>query len=696
MNSYPKFLLLAALVLAALTVPAWCTLIQENFDGYPAGPGTAPGWFEWDAFKGPTWEIIDQGGNHVLRGVSGPRWVSASDGKTGPATPTGWFVENSEMQVSLCILAGSGGGVGIGQCDGTSYVGNSYYVEVSANAQGVGLAEEGLSMGTNELGVVYFPAGTISYGQWYDLRFVSTGTTFQVWFRQHSTAPWDESTEKIIEVPHDLSHPGHKSYVEGWAACWTQNDARPYDSSTVLFDDFRLEALPFPAATTYSDDFENSAYTLANMTPYLCTPQFEPLGGSQVMRLTGTTNVAGLFAGQAQQYYTHNFTMRTSLYLDASFAGGIAFGVELTQAPEYTDYYLGAKIQGGYTGILFVEEVNDIRHRLGTYSEPAVVGWYTLELQADYERYRVWWWPRGTPKPASPIFDVAQDVLHPGYRAGLQGGAGLWQDSHGSVPFWSGAFDDFYFQAIPESVTNTPPGTGVEVTPEPGLTLNFDNVSAGGTTSVETSTTAPGGGPGGLEFQGLYYDIDTTCVFSGPVQIELSYDDTGMTLQQEESLRLMHWLTADQRWEDITVLPVHTDINVVEGETSSLSVFAIAVLPTFQGFLQPINMPPAAMSVFRQKSAVPVKFRLLDAAGAPVPDAEASLWIERVNAGVPSGVNEPFYAAQPDAGTSFRYDAAGGIYIYNLKTSNLLPGIYRLHVVIMGGLMERTVDVAIR
>jgi len=599
-------------------------------------------------------------------------------------------VENSEIGVSMTVTAGSGGGIGIGQFDGNNYVGNAYYIELvvgNSTTGGVGLCEEGLSAPTRLLAERHF---AVSLNQSYDLRFVSTGTTFQVWFRQHSTAAWDESTEKIIEVAQDLLHPGHKSYVEGLAGCWAQNNPGP---STVLFDDFRLEAAPFPAATTYSDNFEDSASTLANMEALWCTPQFENLDGSQTVHLTaGAERVAALAVAHAAQYYTHNFTLRTAVRLDESFNGGLGWGAEFTQQVVYSDYFLRARARMGTIVVDLREELNDVESQLGIYTQPVDPGvsWYNMELVADYERYRVWWWPRGTAKPADPVIDVAQDVAHLGYRLIAVGGVGIWQDTAN----WSGYFDDFYFHGTPAPSTNTPPGTGVEVTPEPEMTLTFDNVTEGGTTTVETSTTAPGGGPGGLEFEGTFYDINTTCVFSGPVQIELSYDDTGMTLGEEESLRLMHWVTADQQWEDITVLPVDTANNVVRGETSSLSVFAIALLPTFQGFLQPINMPPAAMSVFRQKSAVPVKFRLLDGAGAPVPDAEASLWIERVNAGVPSGVNEPFDATQPDAGTSFR--CTGGVYIYNLKTSNLLPGIYRLHAVIMGGLMERTVDVAIR
>jgi len=273
------------------------------------------------------------------------------------------------------------------------------------------------------------------------------------------------------------------------------------------------------------------------------------------------------------------------------------------------------------------------------------------------------------------------------------GAVALWQNPH-RVAY----FDDFFFYGTEAPSVNTPEGSEVEVEPEPGLNMTFDTVDEGGTTTVETSDMAPGGGPGGLEFQGTYYDINTTCVYDGPVTICLSYDDTGMTQQEEESLVLMHWVTADQVWVDITLLPVDTVKNTICGVTDSLSVFALATLPVFEGFLPPINMPPAQTSVFKQKSTIPVKFRLLDAAtGAPMPDVEATIWGEIVTEGTPGGVNEPFYSTQPDGGNTFRYDPDSGQYIFNLSTKQLAPGVvYRIHADIMGGLMDRWVDVALR
>jgi hypothetical protein len=266
-------------------------------------------------------------------------------------------------------------------------------------------------------------------------------------------------------------------------------------------------------------------------------------------------------------------------------------------------------------------------------------------------------------------------------------------------PDRTGYFDDFSFFGTEAPSVNTPPSEDpVVVEPEetPEMSMTFDSVTEGGTTTVETSTEAPGGGPGGLEFDGLYYDINTTCVYEGPITISIAYDDTGMTQEQEENLKLMHWITADQVWVDVTVPPVDTVNNIITGETSTLSVFAIASMPQFVGFLSPINMPPQEMSVFKQKSTVPVKFQLLNAqTGEPVTDAVATIWGQLVANGVPGEVNEALETKVPDMGVNFRYE--DGQYIYNLSTKNLTPGcVYRIHADIMDGLMDQWVDIALK
>ncbi|HUW62643.1 MAG TPA: PxKF domain-containing protein [Candidatus Bathyarchaeia archaeon] len=675
-------------ILAVLLVcgMARATLIQDDFEDCTVGPGAPSDWREVYTGPGCAWEIVDTGGNKALKLTSGAP-SGGGDAGAGPENYTGWYVENFEMQTSLCILSGRGGGLAIGQFDGQAYVGNSYFVEVAVDACGVDISEEGLSAGSNTMEAVYLPPGSVVYNQWYDLRMISTGTTFQVWFRPHTVGPWLPA-EMIMEVPQDLLHPGHKSYVDGLAGCWAQNGGGP---STVLFDNVVLDAVPYPAPLDKTDDFEDSVLTEGSWSQHWSTLAFSPMGGSQVAGVTGTVRPGGIGLGLAKQYYTHNFVGGASMYVDTSTDGGIVWGWEGTQTDDWC-YGIELRADSSWLRMDLVENTGNDSYNMAQHVEPFAGGaWYNIEVSADYERYYVYFWPRGSAKPATPTFNVAQDMMHPGYRQMNAGAFGLWADT-GRTSF----FDDFYFHGIEQPTENTSEGDDVVVEPEPGLTMTFDDVTEGGSTTVEVSDTAPGGGPGGLEFQGVFYDINTTCVYEGPITISFSYDDTGMTLEQEEALRLMHWLAMEHQWEDITQLPVDTANNIITGVASSLSVFAVAGLPVFNGFLPPINMPPQAMSVFKQKSTIPVKFRLLDSSGNPVPDLEAVISGQMVTNGVPGDVNETLTANQADSGNLFRYDADAGQYIFNLSTKNLSRGTYRIHAVTIGGLIDRWVDIAIK
>ena len=64
----------------------------------------------------------------------------------------------------------------------------------------------------------------------------------------------------------------------------------------------------------------------------------------------------------------------------------------------------------------------------------------------------------------------------------------------------------------------------------------------------------------------------------------VSYDDTGLILEQENNLQLLHWNETLQQWINITT-HVDTAANIVSGETDSLSVFAVVVPKILKGDL---------------------------------------------------------------------------------------------------------------
>jgi len=126
-----------------------------------------------------------------------------------------------------------------------------------------------------------------------------------------------------------------------------------------------------------------------------------------------------------------------------------------------------------------------------------------------------------------------------------------------------------------EELTTT--GTSVEVDLGGYVTLEFDEVTGDGSTELEITTTGPGttGFTIVPEIPPVFYNITTTATFTGEIIICLPYDDTGMTLEEEQSLTIQHY--ENDAWINITY-SVDTDANIICGISESLSPFVMAVL----------------------------------------------------------------------------------------------------------------------
>ena len=94
-------------------------------------------------------------------------------------------------------------------------------------------------------------------------------------------------------------------------------------------------------------------------------------------------------------------------------------------------------------------------------------------------------------------------------------------------------------------------------------------------------------------------------------------------------------------------------------------------------FGQPINDPASPLSVFKQGSTVPVKFRLYHCDGSLYSDAEAQAIADAGGAGlyIAAGAVDPSLvtteattSTQPDQGNRFRYVPADDQFIYNWGT----------------------------
>ena len=131
-------------------------------------------------------------------------------------------------------------------------------------------------------------------------------------------------------------------------------------------------------------------------------------------------------------------------------------------------------------------------------------------------------------------------------------------------------------------VINTPTGTDVVVEPEDPetghypVTTTFDTVSTEGITELDVTDTGPAipgtfvtGDPP------TYHHISTTVTYSGTIEICLEYNEDDVP-GDEMNLELLHWDTTliPADWDTITTR-VDTLLNIICGETSSLSPFIL-------------------------------------------------------------------------------------------------------------------------
>jgi DNA-binding beta-propeller fold protein YncE len=221
---------------------------------------------------------------------------------------------------------------------------------------------------------------------------------------------------------------------------------------------------------------------------------------------------------------------------------------------------------------------------------------------------------------------------------------------------------------------NTPSGSNVLVTIDPTVTIMFGQVISPGNTTVTLRSTGP------TLMKGIrpvpsnppkYYDVTTTAVFSGNVEVTLSYNNTDFT-GPETDLMIYHYDTSLSKpsWRNVTT-SVMTSQNKIKGTVQSLSVFII--------------MEPAATTAVGD-DALGVTARLLPSAPNPfrattrvtfsLPEAQAArLEVFNVNGArirtlidgiLPAGEHSFDWNAMDERGVR----QAPGMYFFRLTTGS--------------------------
>jgi hypothetical protein len=101
----------------------------------------------------------------------------------------------------------------------------------------------------------------------------------------------------------------------------------------------------------------------------------------------------------------------------------------------------------------------------------------------------------------------------------------------------------------------------------------------------------------------------------------------------------------------------------------------VSLLYSATGVLQPVNDTQAHQdpSVFKYGSTIPVKIRVTDCNGGVVGGLTPQIAVKKISGSTPpSGLDETISSTSgADSGTTMRFDATAGQYIYNLATKSL-------------------------
>jgi hypothetical protein len=223
----------------------------------------------------------------------------------------------------------------------------------------------------------------------------------------------------------------------------------------------------------------------------------------------------------------------------------------------------------------------------------------------------------------------------------------------------------------------TPLGSDVVVSPPDAatggsfVTVEFDSVTGGGTTTLTTTETAPAL-PAGFTVGDppTYYEIATTATFAGTATVCIRYGAADYTAPGD--LVLLHfeggtWVPAANQTHD-------PDTQTICGDVTSFSPFAVAQSSfAFTGFFSPVDNSPV-VNVANGGKAIPVKFSLGGnfglgiLAGTPVTRRVAC------ESGAPVDLVEQTVNTN---GPSLTYDAGSNRYQFVLKSEKSWAGSCR-------------------
>jgi len=154
---------------------------------------------------------------------------------------------------------------------------------------------------------------------------------------------------------------------------------------------------------------------------------------------------------------------------------------------------------------------------------------------------------------------------------------------------------------------STSTGTNVTVSPAENAQITFANVTSPGVTTLNITQ------PPSTEFVSvLCQDVETTANYTGNITIQFAYDPTGLSLEDEERMKIWLWNETAHNWVDITT-SIDTERNIIYGLTPHLSIFGITSDITVEGEISPegyitAGTPPSPPSGLAELNLTELKY----------------------------------------------------------------------------------------
>ncbi|HVO85925.1 MAG TPA: ABC transporter substrate-binding protein [Candidatus Eisenbacteria bacterium] len=204
----------------------------------------------------------------------------------------------------------------------------------------------------------------------------------------------------------------------------------------------------------------------------------------------------------------------------------------------------------------------------------------------------------------------------------------------------------FSTQPLPHNIQNqglvvgveTPAGENVTVSPASNANVTFAETTSSGVTTLNV-IQAPS-----QEFQNvLCSEIKTTASYSGNILLRFNYNDTGLSLEDEQSMKIWVWNETSTAWVDVTT-SVDTDNNIVYGTSPHLSIFGVTCNIALEGSVStggqttigtPAIVPPCLgadryweiKSTAVYSGSITLRMTYDDAGLTPQEEASIRLWV---------------------------------------------------------------------